>query len=90
MENHADILNDCEAPSSASVCQKDVGERYKLHSWSIEDTSLLFEHVATLKHLGHYFSNTSSMATLGYKHERMSRGYFEPCPCSGVTETDLN
>ena len=34
MENHADILNDCEAPSSASVCQKDVGERYKLHSWS--------------------------------------------------------
>ena len=34
MENHADSLNDCEAPRGASVCQKDVGERYKLRSWS--------------------------------------------------------
>ena len=34
MENYADILNDCEAPCSVSSCQKDVGERYKLRSWS--------------------------------------------------------
>ena len=32
MEIHADILNDCEAPRSVSVCQKHVGERYKLRS----------------------------------------------------------
>ena len=75
MENHADILNDCEAPSSASVCQR-MWERAINYAVGVEDTSLLFEHVATLKHLGHYFSNTSSMATLGYKHERMSRGVF--------------
>ena len=74
MENHADILNDCEAPSSASV--KRMWERDINYAVGVEDTSLLFEHVATLKHLGHYFSNTSSMATLGYKHERMSRGVF--------------
>ena len=51
MENHADSLNDCEAPRSVSV--KRMWERDINYAVGVEDTSLLFEHVGTFSH---YFS----------------------------------